>query len=124
VHVSSNVDEPLSWREELTVTQQQIDAFAALSGDDNPLHVDATFAATTRFGRTIAHGGVVFALVRAGLRRHHPSIRLATTELSFQSPVRSGDRITVSGHIADGLVAATVTGPDGHVACEFTGRCQ
>jgi 3-hydroxybutyryl-CoA dehydratase len=55
----------------ITITQALIDAYAAISGDFNPVHVDPEFAAGTPFGRTIAHGCIpmepIFQLVQARL---------------------------------------------------------
>jgi 3-hydroxybutyryl-CoA dehydratase len=48
-----------------TITQADIAQFAALSGDDDPVHVDEDFARNTVFGRCIAHGAHVMALVSA-----------------------------------------------------------
>ncbi|MGZ3427312.1 MAG: MaoC/PaaZ C-terminal domain-containing protein, partial [Polyangia bacterium] len=45
------------------VTQADFDRFARLSGDDNPIHVDAAFAARTRWGKTLAHGMMLYSLV-------------------------------------------------------------
>ncbi len=45
-----------------TVTEADVVAFAGLSGDYNPLHTDATFAATTRSGARIAHGMLIAAM--------------------------------------------------------------
>ncbi len=47
----------------MTITQEQLNAYAAASGDSNPLHLDAEFAATTQFGSIIAHGMLTLALV-------------------------------------------------------------
>ncbi len=47
-----------------TFTQADFDAFAALSGDDNPIHVDPDFSARTRFGRTVAHGALLCSVLR------------------------------------------------------------
>lgn len=41
---------------EFCITQEQVDAFAELSGDRNPLHIDPEYAATTNFKSTIVHG--------------------------------------------------------------------
>lgn len=58
-------------RPSITITQAMIDAYAAISGDFNPVHVDPAFAAGTPFGQTIAHGCIplepVFQLVQARL---------------------------------------------------------
>lgn len=46
-----------------TVTAADIDAFTALSGDDNPLHTDDAYAATTQYGERIAHGLLGLAII-------------------------------------------------------------
>ena len=48
-----------------TFTQRDYDRFAALSGDDNPIHVDPEFARTTRFGRTLCHGMLLYSTLCA-----------------------------------------------------------
>ena len=47
----------------LDITQERLNAYCAASGDHNPLHWDAEFAATTQFGGVIAHGMLTLALV-------------------------------------------------------------
>ena len=50
-------------------TQDDFVRFARLSGDDNPIHVDAKFASTTRFGKTVAHGMLLYSVLCAWLTR-------------------------------------------------------
>lgn len=48
---------------EKTITQTQLDRYAGASGDRNPIHLDAEFAASTQFGGIIAHGMLTLALI-------------------------------------------------------------
>jgi len=85
-------------RAELTKTIEQADihAFADITGDHNPVHVDEEFAKTTRFGRTIAHGMLSASLISAVLANKLPgegSVYLGQT-LQFVAPVFPGDQIT------------------------------
>jgi len=59
-------------------SQADFDRFAALSGDNNPIHVDPTFAARTKFGRTVAHGMFIYSVVCSVLGKgqgHHSPLR-------------------------------------------------
>ncbi|HEV8187275.1 MAG TPA: MaoC family dehydratase [Pyrinomonadaceae bacterium] len=79
-----------------TIEQADIHAFADVTGDHNPVHVDEAFAKTTRFGRTIAHGMLSASLISAVLAKKLPgagSIYLGQT-LQFVAPVFPGDAIT------------------------------
>ena len=79
-----------------TIEQSDIDAFARVTGDHNPVHVDEEFAKTTRFGRRIAHGMLTASLISAVLANHLPgegSVYLGQT-LQFVAPVFPGDEIT------------------------------
>jgi len=79
-----------------TIEQTDINAFADVTGDHNPVHVDEAFAQTTRFGRTIAHGMLSASLISAVLANKLPgagSIYLGQT-LQFVAPVFPGDVIT------------------------------
>jgi len=79
-----------------TIEQSDIDAFANLTGDHNPVHVDEEFAKTTRFGRRIAHGMLTASLISAVLANKLPgegSVYLGQT-LRFVAPVFPGDEIT------------------------------
>ena len=79
------------------LTQADFDRFARLTGDNNPIHVDPEFAATTRFGRTLAHGMLLFATVVAVLRTQvfDAHVRLVEQSLKFPGPTFAGDRLTV-----------------------------
>jgi acyl dehydratase len=79
-----------------TIEQSDIDAFARVTGDHNPVHVDEEFAKTTRFGRRIAHGMLTASLISAVLANNLPgegSVYLGQT-LQFVAPVFPGDDIT------------------------------
>ena len=79
-----------------TIEQSDIDAFANVTGDHNPVHVDEEFARTTRFGRRIAHGMLTASLISAVLANKLPgegSVYLGQT-LQFVAPVFPGDEIT------------------------------
>ena len=80
-----------------TCTEQDIQLFAHVSGDVNPVHLDADYAAGTPFGQRIAHGMYTGALVSAALAIELPgpgTIYLGQ-ELKFRAPVFIGDTITV-----------------------------
>ena len=79
-----------------TIEQADIDAFANVTGDHNPVHVDEEFAKTTRFGKRIAHGMLTASLISAVLANKLPgegSVYLGQT-LQFVAPVFPGDEIT------------------------------
>jgi len=79
-----------------TIEQSDIDAFARVTGDHNPVHVHEEFAKTTRFGKRIAHGMLTASLISAVLANKLPgegSVYLGQT-LQFVAPVFPGDEIT------------------------------
>jgi 3-hydroxybutyryl-CoA dehydratase len=81
-----------------TITDDMIRAFAALTGDSNPVHLDDAYAATTRFGRRIAHGMIAAGLISAALANDLPgpgTVYLSQT-LQFKAPVYPGDTITTT----------------------------
>ena len=81
-----------------TITDEMIRSFAALTGDNNPVHLDDTYAATTRFGRRIAHGLIAAGLISAVLANDLPgpgTVYLSQT-LKFKAPVYPGDTITTT----------------------------
>lgn len=80
-----------------TCTEQDTQLFAIVSGDQNPIHLDESYAATTQFGQRIAHGMYTGALVSAALATQLPgpgTIYLGQ-EIKFRAPVFIGDTVTV-----------------------------
>jgi acyl dehydratase len=84
-----------------TVTETDLVAFSALTGDVHPQHTDAEWAAAGRFGERIAHGLLVLSYA-AGLVAFDPDQVLALRRVSdvvFKQPVRIGDTIHVEGEV-------------------------
>ncbi|WP_417494097.1 MaoC/PaaZ C-terminal domain-containing protein [Maricaulis sp.] len=69
-----------------TFSQADFDAFAALSGDDNPIHVDPEFAAGTRFGQTVAHGALLCAVLRGLVEELVPGGRQISQSTQYPAP--------------------------------------
>ena len=79
-----------------TITDDDVRAFAELTGDRNPVHLDESYASTTRFGRRIAHGMLGASLISTVLASELPgrgTIYLSQT-LRFTAPVYLGDTVT------------------------------
>lgn len=79
-----------------TITDEDVRAFAELTGDRNPVHLDDAYAATTRFGRRIAHGMLAASLISAALAGELPgrgTVYLSQS-LRFTAPVFPGDTVT------------------------------
>ena len=89
-----------------TVTEADIAAFAGVSGDFNPIHVDAEYASGTVFGGRVAHGGLVLAIA-TGLRQQQGTFRgtlkawLGMREWHFTAPVRIGDTVHVITEVTE-----------------------
>jgi len=79
-----------------TVTAQTIREFVTASGDDNPIHSDAAFAAATRFGKVIAPGMLTGSFVSSviGTRLPGPGTIYLSQNFRFLRPVFVGDRVT------------------------------
>ncbi len=85
-----------------TVTEADVVAFAALTGDWHPQHADAEWAAESRFGERIAHGMLVVSFA-VGLVPFDPDRVVALRRIrdaTFKRPVRIGDTIRVAGEVA------------------------
>jgi 3-hydroxybutyryl-CoA dehydratase len=86
-----------------TVTETDIANFAGVSGDTNPLHLNAEFAATTRFKQRIAHGMLSAAYISTliGTRLPGPGCLYISQTLKFLAPVRIGDTVVATATITE-----------------------
>jgi 3-hydroxybutyryl-CoA dehydratase len=84
-----------------TVQAEDLVAFATVTGDDNPVHLDEDFAKTTSFGGRIAHGMLSAGYISAVIGTKLPgsgAIYLEQT-LRFRRPVRIGDEVTARAEV-------------------------
>ncbi|MFJ6297381.1 SDR family NAD(P)-dependent oxidoreductase [Streptomyces griseoviridis] len=93
----------------VVLTPADVAAFAAASGDVNPLHVDEDFARRSTFGRTIAHGALV-ALTALSSVPPHRLTRLSRLRADFMAPVHPAEpyHVTVDGGAEDGDVVLRI----------------
>ena len=86
-----------------TVTEYDIYTYAGVTGDFNPVHIDAEFAKTTMFQGRIAHGMLSAGFISAVLGTALPgknTIYLGQ-ELQFKAPVRIGDTVTATVEVLE-----------------------
>lgn len=90
-----------SFKKERLVTDELVRAFAEISGDYNPIHLDEEFAKTTRFGRRIAHGMLSGAFISAvlGYEMTETKIVYLSQTLKFTAPVFIGDTVTTTATV-------------------------
>ncbi len=81
-----------------TFNEKEVLTFATISGDYNPIHVDAEFAASTRFERQIVHGMLTAGMISAvlGMQLPGPGCIYLKQELKFRAPVYFGDTVTAT----------------------------
>lgn len=82
-----------------TLTQADFDAFARLSGDDNPIHLNADFAAKSRFGRPVAHGAMLLSILRGLAAQVAPGARLVSQNAMFPAPTFADEPLQFSASI-------------------------
>jgi len=85
------------------ITDAEVRAFAAASGDTNRLHLDEAFAAETRFGERIVHGGLVAGLISAALARLPGTTIYLSQELRFEGPAPIGEEFTAVVEVIEAM---------------------
>lgn len=106
-------------------TQRNFNLFAELSHDDNPIHVDPVFAATTRFGRTVAHGMMLYGMILGVLSENFSNVRQLEQDLIFPKPTYANMEVTIRLEVTElntdskqARLTTTITRPDGENSCE------
>lgn len=86
-----------------TITERDVFAFADISGDFNPLHIDEEYARHTVFGRRVAHGILTAGIISTVLGSDIPGLGTIFTQLEirFLKPVYFGDRITATATVTE-----------------------
>jgi len=86
-----------------TVTEADVAGFAEISGDTNPVHLDAEYAATTMFKERIVHGMLSAAYISAvfGTRLPGPGAIYVSQSLKFKAPVKIGDTVVTTVKIVE-----------------------
>jgi len=85
------------------ITERDIFRFADASGDYNPLHIDETYARSTRFGKRVAHGILTAGIISTVLSSDIPGIGtiFLQLEIRFVKPVFINDRITATAMVEE-----------------------
>jgi acyl dehydratase len=117
-------------RRRKTVTARDVELYAEITGDRNPLHFDPAFAAGTRFGRLVAQGGITAGMLNAlvAMDLPGPGTVFMSQSLKYLAPTYLGDTLTAEVEVLavkpDKPVCqlrATITNQDGTVVLE--GEC-
>lgn len=92
---------------ERAFTTEDVQAFAQLVGDENPLHTDESYAAGTPFKKPLVHGMLAGALCSTLVGMHLPGKRCLYLRqtLSFKKPIFIGDNLLVKGVVTEKVVA-------------------
>jgi len=114
-----------------TISAADIDTFADLSGDHNPVHMDEEYGKKTIFGGRIAHGVISLGLLSAAMAKLPGLPIFMSQSVRFLKPVRIGDTITASVEIIEmrpdkGIVTLknTCTNQKGEVVIEGEAKCR
>jgi 3-hydroxybutyryl-CoA dehydratase len=116
-----------------TITEADILLFAAVSGDNYPLHMDAEYAKTTRFGQRAAHGMLTASLLSTvnGLMLQKPGGIYVEQSIRFKRPVFIGDTLTAKAEVTELVperrrmrIKAAVVNQRGETVVEGDGTIQ
>lgn len=115
------------------ITEADIRRFVEMTGDDNPLHVDAAYASTTPFKEIVVHGmlGASFISTVIGTKLPGPGALWVSQAMEFKLPVRMGDTLTVTctvlrKHMRDRLLEleTCITNQHGQIVLAGQGKVK
>ncbi len=94
-----------------TFTTDDVEAFAGISGDRNPLHFEPDFVARTRFGRLVVHGGLTAGLFNALVAQvlPGPGSVFLHQEWDYPAPVFVGDTVTAEAEVIEARADKPIT---------------
>jgi acyl dehydratase len=94
-----------------TFTADDVEAFARISGDRNPLHFDQAFAASTRLGRLVVQGGLTTGLFNALVAMELPGAGsvFLHQEWDYPAPVYVGDTVTAEAEVIEARADKPIT---------------
>ena len=94
-----------------TFTADDVESFAALTGDRNPLHFDEDFASRTRPGRLIVHGGLTTGLFNALVAEvlPGPGSVFLHQEWDYPAPAYIGDTVTAEAEVIEARADKPIT---------------
>jgi acyl dehydratase len=86
-----------------TITERDVELYAQITGDRNPLHFDAAFAARTRFGRLVAQGGITAGMLNAlvAMDLPGPGTVFMSQALKYLAPTYLGDVLTAEVEVLE-----------------------
>jgi acyl dehydratase len=114
-------------------TQADFNRFADLSGDNNPIHVDPEFSARTHFGKTVAHGMLLYSTICRVLSTQYPGpgVLQIKQEMMFRNPTYTDTEITVKLEVIDvkldeqrAEIRTVISLTDGKPACDGSTMIQ
>jgi acyl dehydratase len=94
-----------------TFTADDVEAFARITGDRNPLHFDAPFAEATRVGELVVQGGLTTGLFNAlvAMELPGPGSVFLHQEWDYPAPVRIGDTVTAHAEVIEARADKPIT---------------
>lgn len=110
-----------------TISESDIYTFAGLTGDFNPVHINAEFAKTTMFKDRIAHGMLSAGFISAVLGTQLPGVNTIYLgqEIAFKAPVKIGDTVTATVEVIEKIeekkrlvLKTTVTNQEGTIVVD------